>query len=785
MRVLRARLLAAAQERGRRRRVRRAPLAGPHRRPLRAGPHLQLRRRTGSATTGSASRPTTSTRCSTARSTTSSPRCSTPTPKPCSPATDRSTELDSLATGASVERQAVRDAATGWPRPASPRPRVDAELLLAARARRAARRGCRCSTPRPAGEPRRPTPSSSPAGPPASRCSTSSARAPFRRLELAVGPGRVRARGPRPNCSSTPCCRTCAASTRRSPSTCAPVRGALALALADELPGAPGRRGRASTRPRWTGCAATPRAPACEVVVGRRRRPDLLASCAAASTPSSATRPTSRRRADVGAEVRADPAAAVFAGADGLALIPARPRPGRRPAAARRRAGARARRHATATAVAGAARAPTAAGADVADHRDLAGRPRYATADVAAAVGAHASTRAGWRPWPCSSTAAIRTSGSTRSRRPRTASRPASWSCCRPTPSTASAPTRSTRSRSPTCCAAKGRGRDMPVPVLVGSWTTIDGLVSVGRRPHPDLVEAFWPGGLTLVVAARAVADLGPRRRPRHGRGADAAAPGRDRTAREDRTDGGVEREPVTASRPRRPPPRRGPSSARTSRSTSRTARPPAASRPRSSTSPAAVAADPAARARVELRRRCARSVPDIEDDAPSSTEAAAMTHPSLEYLLVGLRRRGGDVPAHPARPADRDPLEALALPRDRDVHAVATPRMGGVALFAGFALALFVAAPAAHPARRVQQRPARCRGSWSPAAIICAVGVLDDRYELDSLTKLAGQVLATGLMVTLRRRPARRDLPARGATRHVQSRPATWPSRSRSCSPC
>ena len=48
--------------------------------------------------------------------------------------------------------------------------------------------------------------------------------------------------------------------------------------------------------------------------------------------------------------------------------------------------------------------------------------------------------------------------------------------------------------------AAKGRGRDMPVPVLVGSWTTIEGLVTtVGRRTR-DLVEAFWPGGLTLVV---------------------------------------------------------------------------------------------------------------------------------------------------------------------------------------------------------------------------------------------------------------------------------------------
>ncbi|MDP9118166.1 MAG: L-threonylcarbamoyladenylate synthase [Actinomycetota bacterium] len=48
--------------------------------------------------------------------------------------------------------------------------------------------------------------------------------------------------------------------------------------------------------------------------------------------------------------------------------------------------------------------------------------------------------------------------------------------------------------------AAKGRGRDMPVPVLVGSWTTIEGLASVVGNRTWDLVEAFWPGGLTLVV---------------------------------------------------------------------------------------------------------------------------------------------------------------------------------------------------------------------------------------------------------------------------------------------
>lgn len=62
--------------------------------------------------------------------------------------------------------------------------------------------------------------------------------------------------------------------------------------------------------------------------------------------------------------------------------------------------------------------------------------------------------------------------------------------------------------------AAKGRGRDMPVPVLVGSWATIEGLsASVSDRTW-DLIEAFWPGGLTLVVehAPSLAWDLGDSR---------------------------------------------------------------------------------------------------------------------------------------------------------------------------------------------------------------------------------------------------------------------------------
>lgn len=61
---------------------------------------------------------------------------------------------------------------------------------------------------------------------------------------------------------------------------------------------------------------------------------------------------------------------------------------------------------------------------------------------------------------------------------------------------------------------AKGRGRDMPVPVLVGSWDTIEGLVSYVPPQTRSLIEAFWPGGLTLVVehAPSLAWDLGDTR---------------------------------------------------------------------------------------------------------------------------------------------------------------------------------------------------------------------------------------------------------------------------------
>ena len=47
--------------------------------------------------------------------------------------------------------------------------------------------------------------------------------------------------------------------------------------------------------------------------------------------------------------------------------------------------------------------------------------------------------------------------------------------------------------------AAKGRGREMPPPVLVSAATTVDALATGVPGYAKALIEEFWPGPLTLV----------------------------------------------------------------------------------------------------------------------------------------------------------------------------------------------------------------------------------------------------------------------------------------------
>ena len=71
---------------------------------------------------------------------------------------------------------------------------------------------------------------------------------------------------------------------------------------------------------------------------------------------------------------------------------------------------------------------------------------------------------------------------------------------------------------------AKGRGRQSPPPVLVAGLATLRALVAEVPEPVERLVEAFWPGGLTIVLPAQPSLDVGPGRDARHRRGADARA---------------------------------------------------------------------------------------------------------------------------------------------------------------------------------------------------------------------------------------------------------------------
>lgn len=89
-----------------------------------------------------------------------------------------------------------------------------------------------------------------------------------------------------------------------------------------------------------------------------------------------------------------------------------------------------------------------------------------------------------------------------------------------------------------------------------------------------------------------------------------------------------------------------------------------------------------------------------------------------------------------------------LAPVRERDVHQFPTPRLGGVAMGLGFLAAMGLAWHLPYLASAVNTGAGR--GLLVGAALICLLGVVDDIWDLDWYTKLAGQVLIAGLMAYL-----------------------------------
>jgi len=90
----------------------------------------------------------------------------------------------------------------------------------------------------------------------------------------------------------------------------------------------------------------------------------------------------------------------------------------------------------------------------------------------------------------------------------------------------------------------------------------------------------------------------------------------------------------------------------------------------------------------------------------------------------------------------------AMAPIRSRDVHLEPTPRWGGLAMLGGLLVALLVAyrLPLLHHAF---QNGRDVVAIASGAILIALLGMADDLWQLDALTKLAGQALAAGVMVS------------------------------------
>ena len=82
---------------------------------------------------------------------------------------------------------------------------------------------------------------------------------------------------------------------------------------------------------------------------------------------------------------------------------------------------------------------------------------------------------------------------------------------------------------------------------------------------------------------------------------------------------------------------------------------------------------------------------------------------------------------------------------RERDVHVVPIPRLGGVAMYLGYAAATLVAWRM--PFLRQVFESAELIGVLVGAGVVCLVGAIDDVRELDPLTKLGGQLLAAAII--------------------------------------
>ena len=94
----------------------------------------------------------------------------------------------------------------------------------------------------------------------------------------------------------------------------------------------------------------------------------------------------------------------------------------------------------------------------------------------------------------------------------------------------------------------------------------------------------------------------------------------------------------------------------------------------------------------------------------------------------------------------------AITAVRSRDVHTAPTPRLGGLAMLAGLAVAILIASQLDFLSGVfvATASPLGLAVPWAvliSATLVCLLGMADDIWDLDWMTKLVGQVLAAGFM--------------------------------------
>lgn len=88
----------------------------------------------------------------------------------------------------------------------------------------------------------------------------------------------------------------------------------------------------------------------------------------------------------------------------------------------------------------------------------------------------------------------------------------------------------------------------------------------------------------------------------------------------------------------------------------------------------------------------------------------------------------------------------AIARIRERDIHTETTPRWGGVAMWFATSFTFVVVS---HLPLVGKSFGREAQGIFLAGTFVVLLGMIDDRFELDALTKLAGQALAAGILLS------------------------------------